>query len=494
MTKQLLALQWKSFWRSASLTKDLGIKIFLGFLALYLAASFAVFGFALHSILKNGFPEMSPLQKITEYTTYWLVAEFFMRAILQSLPEINIKSFLLHHIAKQKLVHFVLLQSVFSFFNVLIFFFIIPFGLSALFNNTVTISQFLSLLVLMVSLVLILNYLNFYLQKTIASKLKNWLPFIALAGVLVLLKQLQIFDISFYIGQAMYFIINHSYLLIIPLLLVLFLYQLNYAYLKSHFYLDDFESKSKQQASIQNFEFTSKLGAVSPYMQLDLKLIWRNKRPRMTLVVSSIFLLYGLIFFGNESYQNLPIMPLFASIFITGMFMINFGQFIPAWDSHYFPLIHSQHIVFKDYLLSKWYLMVFATILLALLSTPYAYFGLDILWLLMVSAIYNIGVNSYILLMGGSFNKKRIDLDKSPFMNYQGTGAAQWIIGFPLLLIPIGLWALMYFITNFLGANLLLLGLGLLGIVLKDVILKKIAQLYYNNKYKMIEGYKQQEN
>ena len=136
-------------------------------------------------------------------------------------------------------------------------------------------------------------------------------------------------------------------------------------------------------------------------------------------------------------------------------------------------------------------LISFSVIILAILSTPYIYFGWNILLINMVAALYNIGVNVPILLYSGSFNKKRIDLDKSPFMNYQGTGAAQWIVGLPLMFLPILIfWLLDYFI-GFEAGLIGLSGLGVLGLLLRSSLMKYIAGVYQKRKYAMINGFKQ---
>lgn len=44
MFKNFTGLQWKSFFRSSSFGKSLGIKIFMGFMAVYLAVSLIMSG------------------------------------------------------------------------------------------------------------------------------------------------------------------------------------------------------------------------------------------------------------------------------------------------------------------------------------------------------------------------------------------------------------------------------------------------------------------
>ena len=107
------------------------------------------------------------------------------------------------------------------------------------------------------------------------------------------------------------------------------------------------------------------------------------------------------------------------------------------------------------------------------------------------AAIYNIGVNSHVILLGGSFNRKKIDLDKKAAFNYQGTGAVQWIIGLPLMLLPMGLFGLVNWLLGFESAVTLLMILGILGIVLHKKLMPMITQKYLNSKYKMIDAFSQ---
>jgi hypothetical protein len=220
-------------------------------------------------------------------------------------------------------------------------------------------------------------------------------------------------------------------------------------------------------------------------------MIWRNKRPKTTVYISILFLAYGLIFYGNDTYQEMPAFFIFIGIFITGIFMINFGQFIPSWDAGYYPLIMAQNIPLKKYLTAKAGLITFSVVVLAILSTPYLYFGWKIFLINLICAVYNIGVNIPILLYAGSFNRKKIDLDKSPFMNYQGTGATQWIVGLPLLLMPLLIFWIINKFISFESALTVLFVLGVVGLILRNRAIGFIAQRYKRQKYAMIEGFKQ---
>ncbi|HLV23452.1 MAG TPA: DUF5687 family protein, partial [Moheibacter sp.] len=61
MLRKFLKLEWKAFFRSANLNKNLAVKIFLGFMAIYMAFSALALGIALYPALKEIFPEQKPM-------------------------------------------------------------------------------------------------------------------------------------------------------------------------------------------------------------------------------------------------------------------------------------------------------------------------------------------------------------------------------------------------------------------------------------------------
>jgi hypothetical protein len=119
------------------------------------------------------------------------------------------------------------------------------------------------------------------------------------------------------------------------------------------------------------------------------------------------------------------------------------------------------------------------------------YFGWEILVAHFAAAIYNIGVNTHVILIGGSYNRKKIDLNQRAAFNYQGTGAVQWLIGIPLMLLPLAIFAGVYYLANFEFACATLAAFGIIGIVLHPKLMTYITQRYTNSKYKMIDAFSQ---
>ncbi len=493
MFRHFISLQWKSFFRSANVDKSIGLKILMGFLAIYFSAMFLMAGLGLYPLLKKIYPKEDPLSLVNGFVILWLAVELIFRFFMQTLPVIDIKPLLTLPIKKTKVVHYVLLKSLASFYNLLPLFVIIPFGIFCVIRGDYSALAMFGWIFSMICLVCCINYTNFIIKKKFTENITAFLPFIGVAVLLAILDYFRIFEISTWIRRAMNFLVANPVLTLIPLLLAIGLYRWNHNFLSRKFYLDASLRAKSKDVETTDLEWTRKFGDIAPFLQLDLKLIWRNKRPRTTVWLALLILGYGLIFYPNDAYsENMPAMFVFVGIFITGIFMINFGQFIPAWDSSYYSMMMSQNIPLRKYLTSKVGLMTFSVIVLFLLSSPYVYFGWNILLLNLACALYNLGVNIPVIMYAGSFNRKRIDLTKSPFMNYQGTGATQWIISLPLMLLPLGIWYLCYKISSFEVATLVLAILGLIGLLLRNYFMKIITKSYRKHKYAMIHGFKQQ--
>lgn len=494
MFKHFINLESKAFFRSASVGKSIGLKILMGFLVVYFLLVFLVLGIALYPILEKSFPDQKPLAIVNSFVIFWLFFELVFRFFMQSLPVMNIKPLLVLPINKQSVIHFILLKSLTSIYNIFPLLVIIPFGV---YNITKGNYNSLNIIVWMFSmyvLALMVNYSNFLIKKKFAENIVAFLPFVLLGLVFFGLDYYGVFKITIISGILLDGLVTQPILALVPIVILVGLYFLNFRYLKTNFYLDSSLQSKVQEAKTSDLTWTKRFGDIAPFLALDLKMIWRNKRPKTVIWISLIFLAYGLLIYTNPHYKDTPAFFVVVGILMTGVFMLNFGQFVPSWDSNYYGMMMSQNIPMKQYLASKAGLMSVSVIVLAVLSTPYLYFGWNVLAINLSCAVYNLGVNIPILLFAGSYNKKRIDLEKSPFMNYQGTGATQWIVGLPLMLLPALIFFAFYKLVNIESAMVAIAALGIIGLVFRSFILSKIAEGYTKRKYETLSGFKQQEN
>jgi hypothetical protein len=488
--KHFLNLEWKQFFRSASFNKSIGLKILMLFFALYFMVSFLVMGLALYPLLKEFFPNEDPFTILNTYLFFYILADILMRFFLQKLPVMSVKPLLTLPVNRNKVVHYVLRKSAFSFFNFLPLFAFVPFSIMLIINGYPIFSVLFWFLAIIV-VTLIINFLNFIIESFSSERELSFLPIILFSGSLFILNHFNIISFSELIANGFTSIYNTPFLLIIPILFLIGLYGVNFKILKTKLYLDSSLKTNVAIVNTSSMEWTKRFGDIAPFMQLDLKLIWRNKRPRSTIFLLIFGLLYGLFFYPNPQFADSAMVFGFVGIFVTGLFLINFGQFIPAWDSGYYKMLMSQNIKYEQYLKSKYTLMILSVVIMFVLSIPYVYFGWKILAAHFAAAIYNIGVNSYVIMYGGSFNRKKIDLNQRAAFNYQGTGAVQWIIGIPLMILPAAIFGLTTFFISFEIGLLALILCGVTGILLHQKLIKFITQKYLDSKYKMIDAFSQ---
>ena len=486
MFKHFIRLQWKSFFRSSSFGKGLALKILMIFFGIYMLTTLVATGAGMYFILRKLAPEVNPMWLIGQYFVYWVLIELFARYFMQKLPVMDIKPFLSYPIKKSAITHYILGRSAVSIYNLLAIFFFVPFAIVLVFKGYPVVNVVFWVISIF-AIVLCVNYVNFIVNKSDKA-------LAIIGGVIVALYALDYFSVlpvRAFFGPIFHGLYAYPITVFIPIALAVLVYVINYRYLRNRIFLDASLKTKSQEVKTSDLAWTRRFGDIAPFLQLDLKLIWRNKRTKAQVFISLLFVFYGLIFYTQEIYANMMPMYAFLGIFMTGIFLANFGQFIPAWDSAYYGMMMSQNIPLRKYLESKGGLIAVSVVVMFLLTIPYAYFGWKALAVNFGSALYNLGVNIPVILYFGSFNKKRIELDKSPFGNMQGTSGTQFLIMLPVLGLPILIFTVVYYLISVEAAVLVLSVLGIIGFAFRNYFLDKITEQYRKRKYGMIAGFKE---
>jgi hypothetical protein len=126
-----------------------------------------------------------------------------------------------------------------------------------------------------------------------------------------------------------------------------------------------------------------------------------------------------------------------------------------------------------------------------ILTIPYLFFNVEILLINFVTYLFNLGFISYVLIYMATYNKKRMDLSKGSSFNYQGVGAANWLVLLPAFLMPI----LIYLPFGLLGyryAGFAVIGfIGIIGLLTRKYWVKTIERNFYRRKYIMADGFRE---
>ncbi|SFR36277.1 hypothetical protein SAMN04490243_1114 [Robiginitalea myxolifaciens] len=488
MFRHFIRLQWLSFVRSASFKTEIWFKILMALGALYFIAVFLAMGVGAYFIIEKA--ELGdPLRVVNRFMIYYLVMDLYLRYMLQKMPVMNIRPLLYLPIRKGVVVRFALGKTLFSFFNISHAFFFVPFSIVLITQDYPPV-QVLGWHLAMFALF----YLNNFLNVLINNVDRIFYPVVVVVTLLAVAQYYGWFDITVYTAPIFDLFYDIPLTAIIPWVLLVVAAWAAFHYFKGKMYLDGGLAVKTAEGKTEDYAWLNRFGNLGTFLKNDIKLIKRNKRSKTTVLVSFLFLFYGMLFLTGamEVYKG-PVWQIFAGIFVSGGFLFTFGQYVPSWDSAYYPLMMSQNIKYREYLNSKWWLIVIATAISTILAAFYLYFGWKAYLAVVVGAIYNIGVNSHLVLWGGAYIKTPIDLttNKKAFGDKQAFNAKTLLLTIPKLLLPLVVFWVGSLIWNETAGFIAVALCGVIGFAFKDRVFRLIEKIYKKEKYKTLLAYKQ---
>ncbi len=481
--------QWRAFWRSRNANKSLALQIILGIFYVCIFAEVAGLGIALPFLIRETLPNQDPIVLFCSYIIYYFLVGLLARFQLQELPSLSIQPYLAQNIKRSSMLRFLNARSLLHVINFLPLFVFIPFSVVILAPAFGTVSA-VCFLIAVLSLVANNHFLNMYIKRKSVSN--SWW-FLAIVLLLAAVKALDYFKlISFEKSSAQIFIylLHHPWLCIIPVAIAIVTFLLHNHYLRNHLYIEELVSESKIKTG-NSFSFLNRFGGIGEMIALDIKLIFRNKRPKSLIILSAVILLYGFMFYPQYlKTGNYSMLFLFA-LLITGLFISNYGQFLFAWQSSHFDGMMSCNFNVKKYIRAKFSLLVTVCTLQFLIASLYGLMNWIILPIQLAAFLYSVGVNSFVVIYVSTYNYKYLDLNKRGSMNFQGVGAAQWLQSLFISFGP----ALIFFLLNkfagFWAGIISLCSLGILGLAFNEAIISWLVKQFMLRKYKILEGFRE---
>ena len=490
MLSTFLSHQRKSFWRSRNRGSSIATQIVLGFFMLYFLVLALGAGFGMAIFLPKIFPNQDVIKSFNGIILYYFAFDFIMRVQFQDLPTLSIVPYLHLRIKKSKIIGFLNVKALFSAFNLWPFFIFLPFcfmKIAPTHGALLTITYIVSIF----SLAVFNNYLALYIKrKSITNTWYTFVGFALFAGFAALdyYKIISIMAFSDAVFQA---IAAHPYYGFIFPIAAFGIFKLNADFLRKNLYVEELSSKQEKKVST-DYAFLNRFGRVGELAALELKLILRHKRSRSSLILGFFFLFYGFIFYKEKAIdRNAFGQMMFAAIFMTGISIIIYGQFMFAWQSAHFDGILANKINFKDYIKAKFLLFTIGATVITLLASFYGFLSPKLLLLHIAAYLYNIGFGTVIVLYLATLNYKRLDINKAASFNYQGTGATQWLLMFPYALTPILLY-LPFGIMNLPYWGLMVVSLfGLIMLLMRGFWVNFITAKFEKQRYKIAEGFRE---
>ena len=490
----LFSHKWKQFIRSSHLGQSLATGIVLFIVSIYFLIIALLLGVGMGWFTETILADYGKhaASRFSAALPTLLILDFCLRYFFDSLPLVQTRNYLLHNVSKRFLLHFTLASSLFSFWNL---FWAIILGI---FVWTTVSKELPALSVIQWTIgwslyLLISQFCSILFKRLTAFKSHSLLWVMGLATIIGTGQYLGLIDIlsigSFLMGTMG----DHVWQLVIPIVGFILIYRFNYHFLRKNMYEDAWLQNNNTTSISGNFDFLDNRGIVGSLVAQELKLILRNKRTKTALYFSFVGLFYGLLVYNNPD-QGYSSMWSFGGIITTGIFLINYGQYCFSWDSPAYDGWMTRNISVYDYVKSKWVLLSASVVITYLLTFPYLFMGWKVFWVNTVFAAYNLGVTTFLLMYTSTFDHKRLDLSKTNVFNYQGAGASQWIIMFPILLFPqIFMAPFKYYNATNLGLAILFL-LSLTSFACHHYWINAVENNLQVKKYIKSQGYRQKAN
>ncbi|WP_226063478.1 DUF5687 family protein [Kaistella polysaccharea] len=487
MYGKLLRLELKNFLRNPQFGANLAMKILMGFTYMWLSLSMVAMAFALYFYSQK---EMNtdPVRVFSRFFLYYAVLDLVIRYFMQQMPTQNIKPFLSQNISKKTLVNYTILKIFFHFFNWGYLLFMIPFCGLLIFDGDFPVINVLMFLVGIMFVFYFNNFLNILLNKKTAV-LYTVAVCIAALGIAEYLGYIHLSNYSEQIFYAFYHIPGTF---LVPVLLTAITAYLAYQNILKNFYLDRGLEMEKEVGKTENIEFLNRFGTTGTFINNDIRLLKRSKAAKSALFAGVMFLFYGLLYLTGKTYSS-DFMQIFLGLFVTGGFLFMFGQRVPAWDSSYYQLMMTQNVPYKEFLKAKWSLVVLVTAVSMVLAIGYVFISWEFYLTIFAAGLYNLGVNSYLTLLAGAFNKTPIDLNARAKSFGGGTNNMNMkvlLILIPQMGVPMAVFAV---VKYFFGLEMAVASLGILGLagfLLRDKIFDQIVKTYKTQKYSTLNAFK----
>jgi hypothetical protein len=445
---------------------------------LYFLAMFVGIAFLAYYLPKKEL-HVDPVSFISKYLIYWLVADLFLRYFFQQMPTQNIKPFLTMNIKKSTLVNYMIGKTFSSFFSWGGLFIYIPLLGILLYNGHSVVGSFAWIFAIII-LSFCSNFLNILLNG------KD--PVVWIIGVILVtfagLDYYKLISLSSFSELIFTKFYNHWWTIIIPILLMLVGFFIVKKFIKENFYLDKGLEMKQEVGKTESIQFLNKYGVLGTFIK-------RSKAAKSIALGSFLFLFYGLLLFSSPAYKT-AYMQLFMGLFVTGGFLFMFGQRVPSFDSSYYPLMMTLNVPYKEYLKAKWWLMISAVGVSMILAVGYAFVSWELYFTFLAGGLYNIGVNSQIVLLSGAFNKNPIDLNArgKSFGKKNNFSFKSILMILPQMVLPMAVFGATKYFFGTAAAVASLAALGLIGFLFREKFFDFIVKLYKKEKYSTIKAFK----
>ncbi len=309
MLRKLILHQWKSYTRSPERGENIFSFIVMGFLFLILAFYAITAGYYLPTVLEKLSNGENSIHLFNSGLIYFIAFSFLFRIFLQGFPSQAVKYYRALPVKRKTLITALLLKTITNYINIVFILFLVSFTIKAVIPHY----TFLSSMAWMFSIIAIElcnSFLTFLLKKKIFSKPTLLLPIIIILIIAIVLEFLSSASTARVVSHLFNSFLNIPAFSVLPLLVLAYMYLLTFRWIDKNYYPEDLSATKREKVkSYSRYSFLENYGEVGSYIALELKMIFRNKRPRALFYYSLIFFINPLFIYKQYFDEAKPVYP-----------------------------------------------------------------------------------------------------------------------------------------------------------------------------------------
>ena len=301
MWRHIQYLQFKRIWRSQRMGSGIAARIFMGFFIVYFGLLFLAMGVFFTEIAEESGLEGNPILILHKYFFYYLLIELIMRVIFQEVSEVSFRQMAVLPVKKAKVIRYILSGTVVSIFNLLPLLFLVPVAISTLYpayGMTGTISWVLAAFCLL----LFNNFLALQLKHVVSGNPLFYVAIVGVIGILYLVDTMGYMPLSTWFHEAMTTVLQLGLPALIFAGLAYAMYHVVFHRMKGQAYVSNAAEGSASVLEKLDFSGIGESGFSGIVTELNLQLMFRNKRIRTQIIFGALFLLYGLFLYSGDRY------------------------------------------------------------------------------------------------------------------------------------------------------------------------------------------------
>ncbi|KAA6311332.1 hypothetical protein EZS27_037519, partial [termite gut metagenome] len=339
--------------------------------------------------------------------------DFLMRFSFQKTLTQEIKPYLLLPIKKNSLFDFLLLRSGLSSFNVIWLFLFVPFAfltVTHFFGITGIITYSLGIYLLAV-----FNNYWYLLCRTLLNERIWWIVLpIAVYGTLAALEFVPdnhlVTTFSMNFGEA--FITGNIFAFSGVLIFIALIWLVNRIIIKRLIYSEINKVEDTHVKHISKYTFLERYGETGEFFRLELKMLTRNKRRKISLRNIGIVVLLFSVILSFSIYNNTLVMKEFITIYNFVIFGTEFLFQIMSFEGNYLDGLMTRKESIFNLLKAKYYLYSIGVLIPFVLMIPAMATGKLSVFSVISYLFFSIGVFYFALFQLAVYNNKTVSLNE----------------------------------------------------------------------------------